>query len=533
MDTTILAKQKTNAKKAKSIDATAKTVFLLSAIFSVVAVLAIFIFLFMKGLPAINKIGLKEFIFGREWKPDSGDAYGASPQGSYGIFNMIVGSFAATAGALLIGGTTGFFTAVFISKFCPKKIKVFLSQIINLLAGIPSVVYGFFGITVLLPLLGVYSDNGSGSGITAVAIILGVMILPTVVSLSVTSLDAVPRSNTEGALALGASYNRSVFTVTVPAAKSGIAASLILGIGRAMGETMAVVMVAGNSAVIPKDFFSSFRTMTANIVLEQAYAGELQMGALIATGCVLFTFILIINIIFNAVKQRGELGRKKTKNMAQKLELPQNNDNLSIDAATSVDVFLNQSQDAATKTAPPALSAKDKNLAPYKEHKTQVHMIRLLPTVGKYLSYAAALIATLSLISIVIFVFVKGFPHITKQLLCAKYQYGGEKTVRPSIKATLMLLAFSVPISVIIGVFSAIFLNEYAKKNPLVKLIHLAVETLSGIPSIVYGLFGMLFFTQYLNLGVSVISGALTVTIMSLPLIIRSVEESLKSIPLA
>jgi phosphate transport system permease protein len=305
--------------KREGVNTAVKGVFMLSAIFSILAVFAIFIFLFWKGIPAINKIGLWDFITGTKWHSSTYDTYAGELEGKYGIFNMIIGSFAATAGAITIGGTAGFFTAVFISKFCKKRIKRVLSQLVNLLAGIPSVVYGFFGMNILLPKLGYFSSNGSGSGIAAVSIVLGIMILPTVVALSVTSIDAVPEAYMENALALGARYNRAVFTVTVPAAKSGISASLILGVGRAIGETMAVIMVAGNSPVIPKDIFSSFRTLTGNVVLEMGYAGELQLGALIGTGCVLFVFILIINSIFHLIQNRGNKKMSAMENSRKKV----------------------------------------------------------------------------------------------------------------------------------------------------------------------------------------------------------------------
>ena len=184
----------------------------------------------------------------------------------YGILPMIVGTLCATAGALLVGGTIGYLTAIFLAKFCPKKIKGILSQVVNLLAGIPSVIFGFFGMRVLSPFLGIFTSNGSGSGIFLVSIVLGIMILPTVVSLSKNAIEAVPDAYYEGARALGASHEQAVFKVVVPAGRSGVLASLILGVGRAMGETMAVVMVAGNSPVFPTGLFRSFCTLTATIV---------------------------------------------------------------------------------------------------------------------------------------------------------------------------------------------------------------------------------------------------------------------------
>ena len=258
---------------AKAKEGIGKGVFTAAAIICVVAVASIFIFLIIKSFPAFQKIGFFNFLFGDTWAPDKDDVYAATElYGSYGIFTMVVGTLAATVGALLFGGIFGYYTAVFIVFFCPEKLKKVFTTVVNLLAGIPSVVYGFFGIMFLLPALANIAPN-NGSGLLATSIILGIMILPTVVSLTRTSLDAVPKSYYEGAVALGATHSRAVFKTVSPAASSGIFAALVLGVGRALGETMAVVMVAGNSPVYPEGLFGSFRVMTANIVMEMGYAG--------------------------------------------------------------------------------------------------------------------------------------------------------------------------------------------------------------------------------------------------------------------
>lgn len=294
--------------KTKIKEKTGQTIFTVAAIICVIAVAAIFVFMLIKSLPAFKKIGVFDFIFGKNWSPDRLDVYdGETLSGSYGIFKMIVGTFAATVGALVIGGTLGYFTAVFLAFYCPKKLKKVFSTTINLLAGIPSVVYGFFGIVFLLPLLAYVAPN-NGSGLLATSIILGIMITPTVVSLSKTSLEAVPRSYYEGALALGSTHNQAVFGTVTKAARSGVTASLVLGIGRALGETMAVVMVAGNSVAYPDTLFNSFRVLTANIVMEMGYAGEVQQGALVATGVVLLAFVLIVNSLFGVISKKAVKG---------------------------------------------------------------------------------------------------------------------------------------------------------------------------------------------------------------------------------
>ena len=270
-------------------------IFLIAAGFSILAVLLICLFLFVNGIPAMHKIGLTNFMFGTKWKPGND---------LYGIFPMIAGSLYVTAGAILAGVPVGLMTAIFLSKFCPKWLHKMLKPAIDLLAGIPSVVYGFFGLMVIVPFVrNVF--GGNGSSILTASLLLGMMILPTIISVSETALNAVPQSYYEGSRALGATHERSVFLTMLPAAKSGIMAGIILGIGRAIGETMAVIMVAGNQARLPDSVLKGVRTLTANIVIEMGYATDLHRESLIATGVVLFVFILLINLSFNLVKNRG------------------------------------------------------------------------------------------------------------------------------------------------------------------------------------------------------------------------------------
>ncbi|MHB1154394.1 MAG: phosphate ABC transporter permease subunit PstC [Eubacteriales bacterium] len=278
-------------------EAVMRIVFLLSACISILAVALICLFLFANGFAAIGKIGVLNFLTGTAWKPTNN---------IFGILPMILGSIYVTAGAIIIGVPIGILTAVFMARFCPKKLYLLLKPAINLLAGIPSVVYGFFGLMVVVPairnIFGV-----SGASMLAASVILGIMILPTIIGVSEAAIKAVPDSYYEGSLALGASHERSVFFSVLPAAKSGISAGVILGIGRAIGETMAVIMVAGNQAIIPQGLLKGLRTLTANIVIEMGYAADLHREALIATGVVLFVFILIINLTFSLVKRRANL----------------------------------------------------------------------------------------------------------------------------------------------------------------------------------------------------------------------------------
>ncbi len=274
-----------------------KTVFFVSALTSILAVALICLFLFTSGMPTIREIGIFKFLLGMKWKPTN------TPP-SFGIFPMIIGSIYVTAGAFMVGVPIGIFTAVFLAKFCPDWLHRILKPAVELLAGIPSVVYGFFGLMVFVPFVREHF-GGDGTSILTASVLLGIMILPTVINVSEAAIRAVPESYYEGSLALGATHERSVFFTVVPAAKSGILASVVLGIGRAIGETMAVIMVAGNQAWIPDSILKGVRTLTSNIVMEMGYSADLHRQALIATAMVLFVFIMIINLSFSYLKGRS------------------------------------------------------------------------------------------------------------------------------------------------------------------------------------------------------------------------------------
>ena len=266
-----------------------RLVFFIAALASVLAVALICVFLFVSGVPAMAKIGLFNFLGGTKWAPTDTPA-------SYGILPMILGSIYVTAGAIVVGVPLGLLAAIYMARFCPRGIYRFLKPAVGLLAGIPSVIYGFFGLTLLVPFVREHF-GGNGSSILTASVLLGIMILPTIIEVSESAIRAVPDSYYEGALALGATHERSVFFATLPAAKSGILAGIVLGIGRAIGETMAVVMVAGNQPRMPKGLLKGVRTLTANIVQEMGYAADLHREALIATAVVLFVFNLLLSVL--------------------------------------------------------------------------------------------------------------------------------------------------------------------------------------------------------------------------------------------
>ena len=276
-------------------------VFFIAACTSVLAVALICVFLFANGIPAMKEIGFMEFLTGERWKPTNE---------IFGILPMIMGSIYVTAGAIILGVPIGILTSVFMAKYCPKKIYPVLKGATELLAGIPSVVYGFFGLVVFVPLIRdiwqKFHWGGNGSSILTASILLGMMILPTIIGVTESAIRSVPAHYYEGALALGATHERSIFSVVLPAAKSGVVAGIVLGIGRAIGETMAVIMVAGNQARMPAGIVRGVRTLTANIVLEMGYAAGLHREALIATAVVLFVFILLINLSVSLLNRRAQ-----------------------------------------------------------------------------------------------------------------------------------------------------------------------------------------------------------------------------------
>ena len=290
---------KSGTGKGHLLERVMKLLFLIAACFSIIAVLLICFFLFANGIPAMGEIGLFKFLSGVNWKPGNN---------IYGILPMILGSIYVTAGALVIGVPIGLLTAVFLARFCPKGIYRIVKPAVSLMAGIPSVVYGFFGMCVIVPMIRPLAEKfqGDSYSMLTASILLGLMILPTIVEVTESSLRAVPDSYYEASLALGATHERSVYCAVFPAAKSGIMAGIVLGVGRAIGETMAVIMIAGNQPRVPDSIFDGVRTLTANIVIEMGYASGLHRQALIATGVVLFVFILILNVCFSLLKHRSE-----------------------------------------------------------------------------------------------------------------------------------------------------------------------------------------------------------------------------------
>ena len=457
----------------------AKAIFIALAAFSILAVFTIIGYLLYASIPAFRDIGFFRFIFGSEWSAKSE---------TFGIWRMIVGTFFLTVCAVLLGGTLAVFTAIWLVFYCPKRLKKIYTQIVNLLAGIPSIVYGLFGYKFLMPLLvDIFHPNNAGFGLLACTLILSVMILPTITSITKNSLEAVPMHYYEGALALGCSKNQAVWKVLLPAAKSGIISAIILGIGRAIGETMAVQMIVGNGSGYPFGAFVPFTTLTSNIVQNWGYATPSEQSALIADGFVLLIFILILNLCLMAVKKDSKGGNK---------------------------FFSRRLRESDQKDT----------LKSYRRTGSACDALWIV-------SWVISLLVAFVLAFIVIFVFVKGFPHLSIDFMFGE-SGNAHTTLAPAFVSTTMLIGLALLLALPLGVGAAIFLNEYAKKGSIfVKVIRLFVDTLAGIPSIIFGLFGMVFFVIGMNMGYSLWAGGITLALIILPTIIRSTEQSLSEVP--
>ncbi len=457
----------------------AKAIFIALAAFSILAVFTIIGYLLYASIPAFRDIGFFKFIFGSEWSAKSE---------TFGIWRMIVGTFFLTVCAVLLGGTLAIFTAIWLVFYCPKRLKKIYTQIVNLLAGIPSIVYGLLGYKFLMPLLvDIFHPNNAGFGLLACTLILSVMILPTITSITKNSLEAVPMHYYEGALALGCSKNQAVWKVLLPAAKSGIISAIILGIGRAIGETMAVQMIVGNGSGYPFGAFMPFTTLTSNIVQNWGYATPSEQSALIADGFVLLIFILILNLCLMAVKKDSKGGNK---------------------------FFSRRLRESDQKDT----------LKSYRRTGSACEALWIV-------SWVISLLVAFVLAFIVIFVFVKGFPHLSIDFMFGE-SGNAHTTLSPAFVSTTMLIGLALLLALPLGVGAAIFLNEYAKKGSIfVKVIRLFVDTLAGIPSIIFGLFGMVFFVIGMNMGYSLWAGGITLALIILPTIIRSTEQSLSEVP--
>ena len=488
----------TKASSTKVKDASAKILFIVCACLSILAVFGIICYILAASIPAFREVGFFQFLFGTRWNHNTD---------TYGILAMLCSTLVVTVLAVILGGVIGVFTAIFMVFWCPDKfhlrysgpnkfvqkmvawlnkinLRTIFDQIIKLLAGIPSVIYGYFGIIVLVQGGLFYMDpNYRGYGVLATCIVLAIMIIPTITSLTKNALEAVPAQYFEGALAMGNTKAQAVFRVVFPAARSGIISALILGIGRAVGETMAVQMVAGGTVNFPTGLFIPICPLTVKINMEmgEVVPGSLHESALMATGFVLLILVLIITLSVNFVPKEFK-GKKGTR----------------------------------------VLQGGGENVVYRKKG--------LIPEILKYCGMVCAGIVVISLAAIILFICINGIPNISWNFLFGGDGYEGH-SLAPAFLTTFYVIIFTLIIALPLGIGAAIFLNEYAKPgSKFVKVIRTFIDTLSGVPSIVFGLFGYLLFVQIF--GRSVFAGAFTMVLVILPTIIRSTEEALRAVPM-
>ena len=517
-----------------------KWIFFACALVSIVAVAGIVVFIFISSLPAFSEIGFGNFVFGSNWNPGAYDAAKDNASQNFGILPMIVSSLCVTLFSLLLGGLLGVFCAIFLVFWCPAKLKKPFEQIINVFAGVPSIIYGFFGMSLIVPLFSRLAGNGYG--ILACSLVLMLMILPTIASMSKNALQSVPESYYEGAVALGMTKAQAVFTVMLPAAKSGVVSGLIMGMGRAIGEAMAVSLVAGNSASYPHGLFSNIRTMTTNIALEMGYATGLQRDALVATGFILLIFVLILNAVIALTKrertaEKASAGKKRGKKNVVGTETEQKNRNVFAVIGSAIAGAAHKTGgfiSGGAKKVKAAIIGKRGFSSPetgefpeYVRKNAEYKKKGVFSSILMVVSFVFAAFAVICLAIIVIYMLINGLPALGTLFGTSDIEYFGN-----ALFGTLLMIVMSLIVALPLGICAAIYLHEYAKPGSfIVKTIRLFNDTLGGMPSIVFGLFGKIFFVLALGMNYSPLAGALTMALVILPTIVRSVEESLIAVP--
>lgn len=497
-----------------------------TAIFAVVAIFFILFFLVRNGYPTLNLVGVWNFLTGDVWNPT-----GTPP--AYGVYPLIVGTLLVTLGAMAIAIPLGIASAVFIAELAPPRLRGVVKPAIELLAGIPSVVYGFFGLVVLTDWIRVSFDIASGETWLAGSILLGIMALPTIVSVSEDAISAVPRAYREGSLALGATRWQTITGVIIPGALSGITAAIILGVGRAIGETMAVIMVVGNAGVVPEplwNILSPVRTLTGTLGIEmgEVAVGSAHYHALFAVAVVLLVITLAINLLARGILKR--LGERHTVAAgAARRAKGRESDTAKPYARAVLGIGAFGLIAAATDVLITAVAAVTFFGA--------VHIRRRIsPKIGQKIAFGLVYASTgivLLFLGVILFdIVANGLPALSWEFLTAPpSDLGRAGGIGPAILGTLYLVGGAVLFALPVGIGAAIYLHEYTRGGRITEIIRAGADLLNGTPSIVFGLFGFAFLVLYLNLGVSLLAGQITLGLMILPTIIRTTEEALKSIP--
>ncbi len=503
-----------------------KTVFFCTAFFAIIVITFILLFLLRNGYPIFEQVGVVNFLLGTSWTPTA-----FVPE--YGIFPLIVGTILVTIGAMVFAVPLSIGCAIYVSELASPRVKKILKPAIELLAGIPSVVYGFFGLIVLTNFIRISFDIPTGETWLAASILLGIMALPTIISVSEDAISSVPREFKEGSLAIGATRWQTISKVIVPAALSGIAAAIILGIGRAVGETMAVMMVAGNAAIIPDPIWnvlSPIRTLTSTLGIEmgEVPVGSLHYNALFGVAIVLLVITLIVNLsavaILRHLHERGMRRQKRTP-----LITPERKESLKRFAEVSGLAVVMAALLIFTPWWCPVVFLLAGVMWFYgREQLSQKHIEKLAFT----LIIGAAVIVIAILFIILQDIVIHGLPAISWEFLTQPpSDLGRAGGIFPAIVGTLYLVTGAILIALPLGVGAAIYLVEYTREGRITRLIRTGVDLLNGTPSIVFGLFGFAFLVLFLGVGVSLIAGQITLSLMVLPTVIRTTEESLKNVP--
>ncbi|WP_292407881.1 phosphate ABC transporter permease PstA [uncultured Methanoculleus sp.] len=505
-------------------EGTARVLLFCSAVFAVVAVFFIIFFLARNGYPIFEQAGVWNFLTGGVWNPT-----GAPPQ--YGIFPLIAGTLLVTLGAMALAIPLGIAVAVVLAELAPPRVRAVMKPAIELLAGIPSVVYGFFGLIVLTNWIRITFDVPSGESWFAASVLLGIMALPTIVSVSEDAISAVPRSYREGSLALGATRWQTITGVVIPGALSGITAAIILGMGRAIGETMAVIMVAGNAGIVPEPLWnvlSPVRTLTGTLGIEmgEVAVGSAHYHALFGVAVVLLAITLLVNLLARGILAR--MSERHTATASRGVRWRGNGTTTSY-AYVGLGIGAFGVLTAATDILVAAVVAVALLGAMYARN-------RISPKISEKIAFGflyAAAGVVLFILGVILFdVVYNGMPALSWEFLTAPpSNLGRAGGVGPAILGTLYLVGGAILFALPLGIGAAVYLNEYTRKGRISEIIRTGVDLLNGTPSIVFGLFGFAFLVLYLDLGVSLLAGQITLALMILPTIIRTTEEALKSIP--
>lgn len=525
-----------------------KFVLLAVSSLAVLIVLLIILFTISSSWTSLTENGILDFLFGDIWRPGTGE-YGALP--------LITGTILVTVGAMVFAVPVGLACAIYISEIAPAKSRNILKPLVELFSAIPSVVYGFIGMMVLVPILkGLFPDQQlfSNSWLAA-SLILGIMAMPTIISVSEDAIHSVPQSYREASMAMGATKWETIMKVVVPAAISGISAAIILGVGRAIGETMAVLMLTGNSPLIPEplwNIFSLISTLTGTIALQlpESVAGSLTQSSLFELGVILMVMVLIINIAARYVIKRTnrKLGNTDpTKSLFYRMtgktsiiptpmsdKLTEQKGHI-ITAFMYVLVFVGVWMFASLLTSDvislvaavvvvAVLFAIQKMFSNINSTQRQSFCFGGLTVVMGFV--------LLILVVIIGYILINGLPVIDWEFLTTGPDPGGRSGgIFPSIVGSLELIAGTALIAFPLGILTGIYLNEYARDTPYTRVIREAIDLLNGTPSIVFGMFGMIVFVRYCGFGYSLLAGWITLAFMILPVIIRTTEEALKSVP--